>query len=248
MASLFVPQNVIVIGASGGVQIITTDPVVVPSAGGGVAAPVGSIYMGVGVGATYLKTGAADTAWTALATAGSDPLPNTLQFPAIVGLNSALTAKTLGSTAAQVCYYGRAPRAYAVGETITANYIVTNAGSGFTWGEIAIGKGSIPSFANPSVTPVGFVNIAANLAANASYSTAIPVSAGQSIAQGDDVWLIFAKLSTGSPDLRGAAFGDVMQIGLQGTANMRPSTAIGTPTSFTREAAATGPILAALRW
>lgn len=39
-----------------------------PSAGGGVAAPVGSFYLRSGTGQAWLKTGAGDTAWTQLAT------------------------------------------------------------------------------------------------------------------------------------------------------------------------------------
>lgn len=68
MTAIYVPGRKIVLGVIGGLELLTSSPLVDPSSAG-VAAPVGSVYMGNGT--TYVKTGAGDTAWLAYATATS---------------------------------------------------------------------------------------------------------------------------------------------------------------------------------
>lgn len=55
----------------GGVQILTTNPSVDPSAGSGLAAPAGSLYLRDN-GLLYTKTGPDDTAWTLVAGGSED--------------------------------------------------------------------------------------------------------------------------------------------------------------------------------
>lgn len=57
---------------NGGAEVISTTSD--PSSGGGLAAPIGSIALNTSAGTIYQKTGAADTAWGSVSSAGSLPV------------------------------------------------------------------------------------------------------------------------------------------------------------------------------
>lgn len=139
---------------------------------------------------------------------------------------------TLNSAECFAWYFGRAPRAYIAGNTLRHIWRVAIAQTGITWSEMFLAKGIMSAPGNQNLTIVG--TISASLSAIGLTDTDVPVATGQSIEPGDDLWIGFAKLSTGSPDVRSSTFGDDLQRGLVVNAgNVRPSLIVGTPTSFT---------------
>jgi hypothetical protein len=67
MSSVYSPDGIVHLGVLGARVVMTTDPSVDPTAGAGVDAPVGSIYLRDDANSPlYCKTGAAQTAWAAV--------------------------------------------------------------------------------------------------------------------------------------------------------------------------------------
>lgn len=138
----------------------------------------------------------------------------------------------LGSTQSHAYYFGRATKAYT---TFDVLHRLTSSGSVFTWGELAIAKSTKPTPAgNRSLTVVGYTDTSGTwAAATGNKTTTVAVAGGQSIAVGDHLWIVLAKLSTGSPNFRCVPHADELDLGvvLEG-GNVRPSVILGTPTTF----------------
>src|SRR5690606_38893685 len=101
-------------------------------------------------------------------------------------------------------------------------------------GEFAIAKSTKPYPATAkSLTVVGYADVSAIINSIGAKTITIPVSGGQSVDAGDHLWLVFAKLSTGTPSFRGPPASDQTDFGfLLNGGNVRPSTILGTPTNF----------------
>lgn len=146
---------------------------------------------------------------------------------------------SIGSTICPAWYFARAARAVT---SINATMRLTVANSGTTWIELFLAKGNLNAVGNKSLTVVGYTALGTTFNTTGQVTTNIAVAGGQTVSAGDDLWLGFAKLSTGSPSFMGSSFGDQMQRGLIVDAgNVRPSVILGTPTTFT--VAATGTAL-----
>lgn len=139
--------------------------------------------------------------------------------------------RTLSTGTSLAYYVGRAPKALT---SVTVAYKVTSGATGITWAELGIAKGSINPGGNPTLTPVGYADASVPFAAATAQQTTVNVDAGQSVAQGDDLWVIYAKSSTGSPIFRANTNGqDEIGVGFYATANVRPSTTLGTGAAWT---------------
>lgn len=236
MSGVYVPGRIIVLGVAGGLQVMTSTPLVDPSSSG-VAAPVGSIYLGSGT--LYVKTGAGDTAWSSTLTPTTSPkIQQQLKTPKYDGANGTVS---LGTNGARAMFLGYAYRDFVAGEAFAVRWRNAVAGSGVTWAEVALGTGPLVEGSNPSVTPVGFADISAGIVAtNTNFTTSVPIAVGRSIAANAGLWLIFAKNSTGSPTLAAGGAFDVLGSGIQGTSSTvawRPSLQLGTAESFTIDTA-----------
>lgn len=145
--------------------------------------------------------------------------------------NSSNTGAAYGSTTSYANYFGRAKKAFS---SFDVRLGVVTAMSGITWGEFAIAKSVKPYPATArNLTVVGYTNVAAIINTIGAKTITIPVSGGQSVAAGDHLWLVFAKVSTGTPSFRSHPVADLMDMGfLLNGGNVRPSLILGTPTSF----------------
>lgn len=143
----------------------------------------------------------------------------------------AFSTISLGSTHCHAYYFGRAVQAFT---TFDVLHRVATQITGTTWAEIAIAKSTKPTPAgNRSLTVVGYINAIATWTGTGNKTATIPVSGGQSIAAGDHLWIVAAKLSTSSPAFRACPVADELDTGtiLEG-GNVRPSVILGTPTTF----------------
>lgn len=149
-----------------------------------------------------------------------------------------LTAtKSLTSNSAFAVYMGRAPAALT---SVQARYRVTTAAVTITWAEVALAKGAPVVGGNPTLTVVGFTNVAAVVNSTGQKTTTISVSGGQSVAAGDDVWLIIGNQSTTAAIVRAQSIADDLQTGTQASrAATRPSLAVGGGQVYTIEGATT---------
>jgi hypothetical protein len=155
-----------------------------------------------------------------------------MMLPPWCMIKNAIDKLTINSAECYAWYFGRAPRAYIAGNQLRHRWRVVNGQTGITWSEMFIAKGILTGGGDQTLTVVGTVSSSASVVG--IVDTNIPIAAGQSISPGDDLWLGFAKLSSGSPDVRSGAFGDDLQRGLVVNAgNVRPSLIVGTPTLFT---------------
>jgi hypothetical protein len=154
-----------------------------------------------------------------------------IMLPPWFAFKDAFTATTLGSTQCQAYYFGRAKKAYT---SFIVRLRVTTQISGATWGEIAIGKSTAPVAAsNASITVVGTTDITTSHSTIGNKSDTVAVAGGQSVAVGDHLWVVMGKLSTGSPSYRSISTIDELDFGIVLDAgNVRPSTILGTPTTF----------------
>jgi hypothetical protein len=146
------------------------------------------------------------------------------------------TTKTITSTNTFAVYLGRAGRSLA---GVPVRYRVTTAAATITWAELAIAKGDVVLGGNPTLTVVGWANVASVVNSTGQKSTAVNVSAGQSIDTGDNLWALLGNQATTAAVVRAQSIADDLQVGFQGSAVMRPSLNVGTGVAFTLEGATT---------
>jgi hypothetical protein len=144
--------------------------------------------------------------------------------------------KTITSLSTFAVYIGKAPRALTA---VTLRSRVTTAMATITWGEVAIAKGAINPGGNPTLTVVGYTDVSATFNSLGQKSTSISVASGQSINEGDDLWVLIGNQATTAAIMRAQSIADDLQVGLQAAFAVRPSTIVGTPTVFTLEGATT---------
>lgn len=142
--------------------------------------------------------------------------------------------KTITSLSSFAIYVGKAPRALT---SVALRARVTTAMATITWGEVAIAKGPVVIGGNPTLTVVGWADVSATYDSTGQKSTTINVTAGQSIDEGDDLWVIIGNSATTAAVMRAQTIADDLQVGLQASVVGRPSLLVGTPTAFTIEGA-----------
>lgn len=144
--------------------------------------------------------------------------------------------KTITSGSSFAVYIGKAPKDLT---SIVARYRVTTAAATITWAELALAKGQINVGGNPTLTVVGYADVAAVINSTGQKSTTINVSSGQVVRAGDDLWLIIGNSATTAAQVRAQSIADDIQVGVQGSVASRPSTIVGAGTAFTIEGATT---------
>lgn len=141
------------------------------------------------------------------------------------------TGTQYGSTTAYANYIAKAKKSYT---SFDVRLNVTAAISGTTWAEFAIAKSVKPYIATAkNLTVVGYADVSAIINGTGPKTITIAVSGGQTVSAGDHLWLVFTKLSTGTPAFRSNPVGDANDFGfILNGGNVRASTILGTPTSF----------------
>lgn len=158
------------------------------------------------------------------------------------------TAKTITSGSTFALYMGKAPRTYSAGESVQIRLRVTTAMGTITWGEVAIATGPVSIGANPTLTVRGWTDVSATYNSLGQKSTSIAVATGQSILEGDDVWVLIGNAATTALQVRAASIADDLQTGMQASLATRPSLNVGNGQAYTIEGATTVPAWVALFW
>lgn len=148
----------------------------------------------------------------------------------LASAGSTTQVSTSGSLSCRAFYYGKAPKAIT---SLVVRYRVTTAGSGFAWAELAIGTAAPVNGGPTSVVIQGYTDTSGIWNSTGVKSTTIAVTG--TVAAGDDIWLVWAKSSTGSPSFRAMSVGDDLATGLQAFSDgTQPS---GLPGGYFAEAA-----------
>jgi hypothetical protein len=165
------------------------------------------------------------------------PTPELTMMNSPIFMSNSLTfVRTVGAGGTLALYMGIAP------QTVTAvqmRYRISTPANGVTWAEIGVAKGP-PNFgANPTLTPVGFLDIAGDVTIAAQYSKTIAIAGGQVLEAGDGVWLLFgADTTIQQPIVRAQSLPDDLQAGYSAERpTHRPSLNIGVPSEYTKDAA-----------
>ena len=153
------------------------------------------------------------------------------------------TAKTITSASTFAVYLGRAPKAIT---TAQVRMRVTTAAATITWAEFALATGSINIGANPSLTVRGYADVSAVVNSTGQKTVTVNTSSGQTINEGDDVWLLIGNQATTALQVRGQSIADDLQVGVQGSLATRPSLNVGNAQTYTIEGATTVAAWAAL--
>lgn len=151
---------------------------------------------------------------------------------------SALTGvRAIATTTTVAVYMGKAHKNIKAAQ-VRCNVTTAWGNDGATpWTEVAIAKGIPVSGGNPTLTVVGYTNVAAAFASTGLKTVYIPINTAQSINPGDDLWVLVGNKATTAEVLRAQDMADNIQSCTQAIATTQPSTIVGTPTSFTIEAA-----------
>ena len=144
------------------------------------------------------------------------------------------TAKTITSNSTFAVYVGKAPRALT---SVQLRLRVTTAAATITWAEVAIAKGTINPGANPTLAVVGWADTSAVVNTTGQKTITINVSSGQTIDEGDDLWVLIGNQATTALAVRAQSIADDIQTGLQASLATRPSLNVGNGQAFTIEGA-----------
>lgn len=147
--------------------------------------------------------------------------------------------KTITSGSTFAVYVGKAPRAVTSGKVGDIRWRVTTAAATITWAEVAIAKGSINVGGNPTLTAVGFADVSGVINSTGQKTTSVNLSAGQAVAEGDDIWVLIGNQATTAGIVRAQSIADDLQVGLQASLATRPSLNIGSGQAYTIESATT---------
>lgn len=146
------------------------------------------------------------------------------------------SAKTITSASTFAVYLGKAPRSFT---SCNMRLRVILAAATITWAEVAIAKGSINVGGNPTLTVVGWSNVAAVVNSLGQKTIAINVASGQRVDANDDLWALIGNNATTALQVRALSIADDLQVGLQASLATRPSSNVGVAQAYTIEGATT---------
>lgn len=144
------------------------------------------------------------------------------------------SVRSITSTNTYAVYIGRAPRALT---SVSLRYRVTTACATITWAEAGIAKGSINIGGGPLLTVVGYADVSAVANSTGQKTTNVPVSAGQTINEGDDLWALYGNNASTVTVLRAQSIADDLQVGVQASLATRPSLNVGNAQAYTIDGA-----------
>lgn len=146
------------------------------------------------------------------------------------------TTKTITSNSTFAIYVGKAPRSLA---STSVCFRVTTAAATITWAEVAIAKGAINVGGNPTLTVVGFADVSGVVNSTGQKTVAVTVASTQSIAEGDDLWVLIGNQATTACVVRAQSIADDLQVGMQASLATRPSSNVGVTQAYTIESETT---------
>ncbi len=137
--------------------------------------------------------------------------------------------RSITSTNTYAVYLGRAPRALT---SLSLRYRVTTGAATITWAELAIAKGAVNIGGGPTLTVVGYADVSGVVTGTGQFTTAVNVSAGQTINEGDDVWALYGNNASTVTVLRAQSIADDLQAGVFAYLSTRPSTNVGNAQAY----------------
>jgi hypothetical protein len=142
--------------------------------------------------------------------------------------------RSITSTNTYAVYVGKAPRSLT---SASVRYRVTTAAITVTWAEVALATGQINVGGNPTLTVKGYADVSGVVTATGQFTTSVPVSAGQSINEGDDLWVLVGNNASTVEVLRAQSIADDLQVGVAAWLSTRPSLNVGNAQTYTLDAA-----------
>lgn len=147
--------------------------------------------------------------------------------------------RSITSTNSYAVYVGKAPRSLT---SANIRYRVTTACATITWAEVALATGPINVGGGPTLTVRGYADVSGVANSTGQKTTSVPVSSGQAINEGDDLWAIFGNAATTVAVLRAQSIADDLQVGVFASLATRPSLNVGNAQAYTIDGAtATAP-------
>jgi hypothetical protein len=144
------------------------------------------------------------------------------------------SVRSITSTNTYAVYIGRAPRALT---SVGLRYRVTTGAATITWAELAIAKGAVNVGGGPTLTVVGYADVSGTVTGTGQFTTAVNVSPGQSINEGDDLWALYGNNASTVTVLRAQSIADDLQSGVFAYLSTRPSTNVGNAQAYTIDGA-----------
>jgi hypothetical protein len=142
--------------------------------------------------------------------------------------------RSITSTNTYAVYLGRSPRNLT---SVNLRYRVTTGAATITWAELAVAKGSVSIGAGPTLTVVGYADVSGTVTGTGQFTTAVNVSSGQSIVEGDDLWALYGNNASTVTVLRAQSIADDLQSGVFAYLSTRPSTNVGNAQAYTIDGA-----------
>lgn len=121
-----------------------------------------------------------------------------------------------------------------IGPTRTARGRQTTAISS---AELAIAKGAVNVGGGPTLTVVGYADVSGTVTGTGQFTTAVNVSSGQSINEGDDLWALYGNNASTVTVLRAQSIADDLQSGVFAYLSTRPSSNVGNAQAYTIDGA-----------
>jgi hypothetical protein len=171
------------------------------------------------------------------------PATVSVLLPVLSSTANLTSAKTITSNSTFAVYVGKAPRGFS---SATVRLRVTTAAATITWAEVAIARGSVSVGGSPSLTVVGWADVAAIVNSTGQKSITVNVASSQVVAPNDDLWVLIGNSATTALQVRALSIADDLQVGLQGSRATRPSSNVGVAEAYTLEGATTLAAWAAL--
>lgn len=164
-------------------------------------------------------------------------------MPILATTSNTTSVRIVATNTSITAYVGKSPRALS---SMQLRLRVTTAAATITWCEVAVAKGPVLVGNNPSLTVVGFADVAATFNSIGLKTTTINVSSGQNVNEGDDLWVLIGNQALTALQVRTLNQPDDIQVGIIGTGAMRPSLNVGSAFVFAMDAITVPPPWAAL--
>jgi len=146
------------------------------------------------------------------------------------------STKTLTSTTSFAYYVGKAGPGGIASIQVRVNVTTAYGADGATaWAEFAIATGAPVIGGNASLTTQGYTDVSATI--NSTGRKTITITVTGAVAEGDDVWIIFANKATTPAQLRADSIADDLTSGYQAAATTTQPSTMGAGTTFTVEGA-----------
>lgn len=176
------------------------------------------------------------------------PVPSQ-QLTGLFSTNGWASTKSIANNTIDAYYIGRAP--FSV-DAVKVRFNVATAATGtMSWAECAIAKGAPVFNGDATLVPLGYANIASQVAGAGMYTIVVPITQPNYVTEYDDLWVLFgASYGTALPTYRAPSIGDNVQAGFFQTraSAAQTSTTLGSSLAFTLQTGTNTCIATSIGW